>query len=754
MPGQTTGARVLLRHLRDAMAEPIGPQERLDRIVQQIAATMMAEVCSVYVLRDDDVLELFATHGLNAAAVHQSQLQVGQGLVGKIAKFGNLLNLSDAQKHPAFAYLPETGEDAYHAFLGVPMKRAGRPMGVVVVQRKSLETYPLDEVEALETAAMVLSDLVASGELTGLSKQGTQLDMTRPLSLSGVRLSPGIGIGKVVLHEPRVLVTRLFSEDEDGELVRLDHAIKGLRESVDAMVDRDDMAGEGDHVDVLETYRMFAHDRGWVRRIEDAIRDGLTAEAATEKVAQENRSRMQSSPNPYLRERMNDFDDLARRLTVQLMGDSAIGVGDEQISRQVIVAHTMSAAELLDYDSDRLSGLVLEEATSTSHVVIVARALGIAVVQITDVVARVEAGDNIIADGDEGSVQVRPAEDLIASYAEREDFHARQIARYDALRDQPAQTTDGVDISLLMNAGLTMDFSHLDQSGAEGIGLFRTELQFMISSTLPRLGEQTDFYKSVLDAAGDKPVTFRTLDVGGDKVLPYLRNVKEDNPALGWRAIRLSIDRPGLLRVQLRALLRASAGRTLRVLLPMITMVAEIDQVRAVLEREIAAQKSFNHEMPSEILLGAMIEVPSLLWQLDELMHKVDFISVGTNDLFQYMAATDRTNAYMANRYNPVSRPFLRALRQITRAGERHNTPFYLCGELAGDPLSAMALLGLGFRAISMPPSSIGPVKEMVRSIDLQAVAAVVNDALDDLEPAQTLMEVLVDYADHHGVPV
>jgi len=643
MPGQTTGARVLLRHLRDAMAESNGPQERLDQIVQKIAATMTAEVCSVYVLRDDDVLELFATHGLNAAAVHQSQLQVGQGLVGKIAKNGNLLNLADAQKHPSFAYLPETGEDAYHAFLGVPMKRAGRPMGVLVVQRKSTKTYPLDEVEALETAAMVLSDLVASGDLTGLSKKGTQLDMSRPLSLTGVGLSPGIGIGKAVLHEPRVLVTRLFSDDEDDELERLDHAIKGLRQSVDAMVDRDDMADEGEHVDVLETYRMFAHDRGWVRRIEDAIRDGLTAEAATEKVAQENRSRMQSSPNPYLRERMNDFDDLARRLTAQLMGDSTNRSSEDLISRQIIVAHTMSAAELLDYDSDRLCGLVLEEATSTSHVVIVARALGIAVVQANDVVARVETGDTLLADGDEGSVHVRPAEDLCDSYVKREEFHARQIARYDALRDQPARTQDGVDIDLLMNAGLTMDFSHLDQSGALGIGLFRTELQFMISSTLPRLGEQTEFYKSVLDAAGDKPVTFRTLDIGGDKVLPYLRNVKEDNPALGWRAIRLSIDRPGLLRVQLRALLRASAGKTLRILLPMITMVAEIDQVRVILEREIAAQKKFGHDMPDDILLGAMIEVPSLLWQLDELMHKVDFISVGTNDLFQYMAATDRT---------------------------------------------------------------------------------------------------------------
>ena len=754
---QNTGPRVLLKNLREAMAEPLGPQERLDRIVQQIAAAMGAQVCSVYVRRADDVLELFGTYGLKAEAVHQSQLQVGQGLVGTIATVGRPLNLAEAEKHPAFAYLPETGEELYKSFLGVPMKRAGRPLGVLVVQTTETKVFDDEEVEALETAAMVLSDLVASGDLKGLAQQGAELDQSGALSLTGTRLSAGIGVGEVVLHEPRVVVEHLFGDDEAEELSRLHKAVKNVRASVDEMlsrnIDRTEGSSGDDHVEVLESYRMFANDRGWVRRIETAISQGLTAEAATEKVSQENRSRLMRSSDPYLRERLTDLDDLSRRLLKELIGDSA-GPGSEG-KNFVVVARTMGAAELLDYDSEFLRGLIIEEAAATSHVVIVARALGIAVVaQVPGFVARAENGDRVIVDGDDGSVHLRPAEDINESYVERVKFRAIREARFDALRELPSVTKDGVNIDLLLNAGLTMDLAQLEHSGAVGIGLFRTELQFMIASRMPRMAEQAAFYKSILDAAGDKPVTFRTLDVGGDKVLPYLHAVKEDNPALGWRAIRLAIDRPGLLRMQVRALLKAADGRQLKIKLPMITNVTEFDQVKAIIQKEIEAQARFGHTLPSEILLGSMIEVPSLLYQLDELMQRVDFISVGSNDLFQFIYASDRTNSYLANRYNPLSRPFLRALREIVRAADRHSTPLQLCGELAGDPLSALALLGVGYTAISMPPASVGPVKEMIRSIDLAAVSQAVHAALDEPIGGQTVTEMLTDFADQHGIPL
>ncbi|MEP2558079.1 MAG: putative PEP-binding protein, partial [Rhizobiaceae bacterium] len=601
---QGTGPRVLLKNLREAMAEPLGPQERLDRIVQQIAAAMGAQVCSVYVRRADDVLELFGTYGLKAEAVHQSQLRVGQGLVGTIATAGRPLNLAEAKKHPAFAYLPETGEELYKSFLGVPMKRAGRPLGVLVVQTTETKVFDDEEVEALETAAMVLSDLVASGDLKGLAQQGAELDQSGPLSLTGMRLSAGIGVGEVVLHEPRVVVEHLFGDDEGEELNRLHKAVQNVRASVDELlsrnIDRTEGSSGDDHVEVLESYRMFANDRGWVRRIEAAINQGLTAEAATEKVSQENRSRLMRSSDPYLRERLTDLDDLSRRLMKELIGDSADPASEGK--NFVIVARTMGAAELLDYDSEYLRGLIIEEAAATSHVVIVARALGIAVVgQVPGFVARAENGDGVIVDGDDGSVHLRPAEDVKESYVERVKFRAKREARFDALRDLPSVTKDGVNIDLLLNAGLTMDLAQLEHSGAAGIGLFRTELQFMIASRMPRMMEQATFYKSVLDAAGDKPVTFRTLDVGGDKVLPYLHAVKEDNPALGWRAIRLAIDRPGLLRMQIRALLKAANGRRLKIKLPMITAVTELDQVRALIDKEIEAQARFGHTLPSEV---------------------------------------------------------------------------------------------------------------------------------------------------------
>lgn len=757
MLGQGTGPRVLLKYLREAMAEPLGPQERLDRIVQQIAAAMGAQVCSVYVRRADDVLELFGTYGLKAEAVHLSQLRVGQGLVGTIAAAGRPLNLAEAEKHPAFAYLPETGEELYKSFLGVPMKRAGRALGVLVVQTTEIKAYEEEDVEALETAAMVLSDLVASGDLKGLSQQGTELDQSGSVSLTGAKLAPGIGIGQVVLHEPRVVVEHLFGDDEQTEMNRLAVAVQSVRASVDEMISRNFNRTDGvdgdDHREVLESYRMFANDRGWVRRIEAAISQGLTAEAATEKVSQENRSRLMRSSDPYLRERLTDLDDLSRRLMKQLMGDSATAV--EEGENIIVVARTMGPAELLDYDNAKLRGLIIEEATVSSHVVIVARALGIAVVgQVAGFVARAENGDRVIVDGDEGNIHLRPPEDVNASYLERVTFRAKREARFDALRDKPAVTRDGTEIELLLNAGLAVDLAQLEHSGATGIGLFRTELHFMIASRLPRVEEQTKFYKSVLDAAEGKPVTFRTLDIGGDKVLPYLRTVKEDNPALGWRAIRLAIDRPGLMRMQLRALLQASVGRQLKIKLPMVTMVTEIDNVRATLDKEIEAQKKFGHDLPSEILLGSMIEVPTLMWQLDELMQRVDFVSVGTNDLFQFMAASDRSSSYLANRFNALSRPFLRALREIVRACERHNTPLQLCGELAGDTLSALALFGVGYRSISMPPTSIGPIKEMVRAMDMAVVADTVNAAIDESIGGQTMTEVLRDLADHQGIPL
>ena len=754
---ETLGPRSLLRRLREAMAENLSGQEQLDSIVREIAANLRSEVCSVYVLRDDDVLELYGNVGFNPDAVHLASLKVGEGLVGTIAETGRILNLEDAHQHPAFAYLPETGEEAYHAFLGVPMRRAGRALGVVVVQNKRRGGYREIDVEAVETAAMVLSDLVAAGRLDGMSPTGRSLDLERPHRADGTRLAAGIGIGRVFLHEPRVVIRNLFHDDAERELSRLRDGIEALREQVDRLVERRDIDHEGDHREVLESFRMFAHDKGWLARMEGAIRDGLTAEAAVEKIKQENRARLGAAADPYLRERIHDFDDLSRRLHKLLTGYGQ--AGDELPEATVLVARSMGAAELLDYDRERLVGLAIEEAAPTSHVVIVARALGLPVVgQLRGIVARAENGDEAICDGDGGRVYLRPVEDVRDHYVERVALAGARREHLAALRDRPAVSRDGIPVELMLNAGLLMDLPHLAASGAAGVGLFRTELQFMIANSLPRVDEQQAFYARVLDAAGGRPVIFRTLDVGGDKILPYLKRIEEENPALGWRSIRLSIDRPGLLRIQLRALLRAAAGRSLSLMLPMVTEAREIDRVREILDGELSMHGRFGYEPPTVLELGSMIEVPNLLWQLDELMNRVDFVSVGSNDLFQFMCASDRTNAHMADRYTPLSRPFLRALREIVRAGHRNETPVHLCGEMGGDPLTALAVVALGYRHISMPAAALGTVKEMLLSLDVGTAERFLNGLLDEPggdagEGGERLHEALVAWAGENGVP-
>ena len=536
MRGALGGPRVLLRRLREVMAEPVSAQDRLDKVVVLIAANMVAEVCSVYVLRVDGTLELYATEGLKREAVHQTVLKADEGLVGLVASEANPINLSDAQAHPAFSYRAETGEEIYHSFLGVPVLRAGNTLGVLVVQNRARRTYTEEEEEALQTTAMVLAEMIASGELSSLARPGAEPVARHAMHLTGSSLSDGIALGHVVLHEPRVVITDVIADDVQHELKRLDAAIATLREDLDRLVEHRDIADGGEHRDVLEAYRMFSYDQGWLHRIREAVMTGLTAEAGVERVQSDTRARMLRASDHYLRDRLHDLDDLANRLMRVLMGQDHAPTKEQMPENAIVVARSMGPAALLDYDRKRLRGLILEEGGPTSHVSIVARALGIPTVgEIENATGLVEPNDPIIVDGSTGHVHMRPPQDIQASYGERVKLRARRQAQYRALRERPCITKDGQKISLMINAGLTIDLPHIEDTGAAGIGLFRTELQFMVATTLPRTGEQLALYRAVLDAAGKKPVTFRTLDIGGDKVLPYMRNIEEENPALGWR---------------------------------------------------------------------------------------------------------------------------------------------------------------------------------------------------------------------------
>ncbi len=735
MPGPAIrGPRSLLRQIREAM-ESGGPvQARLDMAVRIIARSMVAEVCSLYLRRGSGDLELFATEGLSREAVHVTRLAPGVGLVGEIVKLGRPLNLSDAPNHPAFSYRPETGEDPYHAFLGVPLLRGGRAIGVLVVQNRTERIYGEDEVEDLQIIAMVLAEMVAGGErLAEGALKDVEIAPHKPERLKGVRFAEGLAYGVAVLHEAPVPREQLLSDDAMAEEARLKTAIAALQTQIDEMMDGPHGL-VGASFEVIETYRMFAHSRGWNRSLEEAVRSGLTAEAAVERVRSEHRATVGQARDPYLRERLHDLEDLNDRLLRHLSGDGG-RVHLELPDNAILIARNLGPADILEYDRGRLKGILLEEGSVASHAGIVARALEIPCVgRLSGLRDRVNQGDPVIVDAESGEAYLRPRLDVVEALRARMAVRDQRRAEFARLRDTPAFTRDGAKISLLMNAGLAVDLDILAETGAEGIGLFRTEFQFMVAEELPKLNAQTQLYTRVLEAANGMPVTFRTLDLGGDKILPYLEAEREDNPALGWRAIRMGLDRPALLRQQLRALIVATHGRELRVMFPLVVSVEEFRAARAMVDVEIAWAERWGRPAPSQLRVGAMIEAPALIWHLDALLPMTDFVSIGTNDLMQYMFAADRGNPRVADRYDPLSPPALRALKTIQTACADSGTPVSVCGEMAGRPIEAFALIALGYDQLSMPPGGIGPVKQMVLSCDREAARRGVDGLLKGTE--------------------
>ncbi|MGO4687598.1 phosphoenolpyruvate--protein phosphotransferase [Brevundimonas sp. 2YAF1] len=723
----TRGPRNLLRQIREAMAGGGPAQDRLDMVVRTIAQSMVAEVCSIYLRRASGELELFATQGLNPEAVHTTRLRPGEGLVGEVARLAQPISLSDAPSHPSFSYRPETGEDPFHAFLGAPLLRGGRAIGVLVVQNRAARRYDEEEVEDIQTIAMVLAETVASGELLAQDElRDVEVAPHRPERLKGQKFAEGLAYGVVVQHEAPLAPEQLLSDDPAAEEKRLAEALRALKAGIDLMLEGGQTKLGGVSFEVLETYRMFADDRGWNRSLEEAVRSGLTAEAAVDRVRNEHRARFANARDPYIRERLHDFEDLANRLLRVLAGDNP---GHRDLPDDaILVARNLGPADLLEYPRHKLRGLLLEEGSAASHAAIVARALQIPCVgRLQGLRDRLSEGDQVIVDGETGEAYLRPRPDMLAAVQTRMAVRAQRRAEFDLLRDTPAVTRDGTRITVLTNAGLAVDLENLDATGAEGIGLFRTEFQFMVSDELPRLDAQTALYKLVLDAAGDRPVTFRTLDIGGDKVLPYLDNEREENPALGRRAIRLGLDRPALLRMQIRALLTAAAGRELRVMFPMIATVDEFRAARELVDVECDWARRRGRPLPSLLRVGAMVECPSLLWHLDALLPLTDFVSIGTNDLLQYMFAADRTNPLVSDRYDPLSPPALRALAEIQQKCADSATPVSVCGELAGRPLEAFALITLGYTRLSAPAGGVGPVKRMILSADLPAARRGMN---------------------------
>jgi phosphotransferase system enzyme I (PtsP) len=664
------------------------------------------------------------------------------------------LALSDAQSHPAFVYRPETGEDIYRSLMGVPILRSGRVAGVLVVQNKNERSYSDEEIEAMQITAMVLAELVASGDLVNPHERApAEGNALLPIRMDGVALNGGMAMGTAVLHLPDIAIRQVVAEDPNIEIRRLDEAVLAVHQDLDRLFGRGEMSSAGEHREVLDAYRMVASDSGWIGRIGDAIRSGLTAEAGVQQVRENIRIRMSQLTDPYLRERLDDMEDLSRRLLQRLTGGTDAGEARDLPDDVVVVARSVGPAELLDYDPGRLRGLIMERGSTTAHVSIVARALDIPVIgQVKDLFTKVDAGDTVIVDAENRQVFVRPVEDVQQGFAET--LRLRDVRRqaFAQLRDQPAVTLDGIPVSLNINAGLELDVPQVHSTGADGIGLFRTEIPFMVRAAYPDVEAQTALYRAVLDQADGKPVVFRTLDVGGDKELPYFESEAGENPALGWRAIRIALDRPAMLRQQVRALVRAADGRSLSVMFPMIAEAAEYHLAREVLDVELAREKAAGRTLPKKLSVGVMVEVPSLLWQLPALAESVDFLSVGSNDLLQFLFASDRGNPRMAERYDPLSPPALKVFLDVARTADKAGRPLSLCGEMASRPLEAMALIGLGYRSLSLTAASIGPVKTMVRSLRVRVLREYMKTILDSRE--HSLRDRLRAFAQDHDFAI
>ncbi|WP_199554302.1 phosphoenolpyruvate--protein phosphotransferase [Sandaracinobacteroides hominis] len=748
-----SGARELLRRLHDVMAARTPTQSKLDQVAVLIAGALESEVASIYLLREG-MLELFATRGLKQQAVHVTRLAFGQGLVGTIAESREPLNLAEASAHPRFAYRPETGEERFHSFAGVPIIRRERTVGVLAVQHMRPRDYDDVEIEALQTVAMVLAELIAAAGLVDDQAAAPRAPRdTSPIRIAGLKLVDGMARGVAVYHEPRVVITNTVAEDAEVERERLKAAFTRMREDIDTMVTRAEFAGPGDHDEILETYKMFALDEGWARRINDGIDGGLTAEAAIEAVAQAQRIKLGSAADPYLRERLHDLEDLSNRLIRIVSGQSGTAAERGLTEPAILIARNLGPAELLEYDRRQLVGVALEEGSLTAHVTILARAMGIPMLgRARDLRAQVAEGDPLLLDASAGALFVRPPQAVIDSFSAQTALRAKKQAEFEKLRDLPATSLDGVRIELMMNAGLRSDLPALELTNADGIGLFRTEFQFLVSATLPRKGRQVALYRDVLEAAGDRPVVFRTVDIGGDKAVPYVeeKGEREENPAMGWRALRLALARSGLMAAQSSALLEAAAGRTLNLMFPMVAEPWEFQEARRIVEqrRERLARAGLPHA--AHVRFGAMLEVPALAMVLDELLPHLDFLSIGTNDLTQFLLAADRGNPKLADRYDWLSRGVLRYLKLVVDQANAADVSVSVCGEMGGRPLEALALMALGVKRLSITPAAIGPVKAMVRSAELAPLRMAMADWL--ATPGCDIRRELTVLAERQGI--
>ncbi|MDG1819658.1 MAG: phosphoenolpyruvate--protein phosphotransferase [Porticoccaceae bacterium] len=738
----------------------------LSIIVKEVSTAMQAGVCSVYLFDESDQrYVLMASKGLRGESIGKVRLAMREGLVGLVAAREEPLNLENADKHPNFAYFEETGESPFHSFLGVPIIHHRKVLGVLVLQEESQRKFGDEEEAFVVTVCAQLSGAIAHAEATGALRQlaSAGRGKSREAVFQGLPSSPGVGIGRVVLVSDTAdlaAVPERFVKDTSAEIEIFRTALESAKEDMRNLGEGLESKLSSEEMALFEVYIRMLDDRSLGGEVIAAIIAGQAAQSAWSSVILKHVRTFQKMDDPYLRERAADVNDLGKRVLGYLQRNQKKSLPLPR--RIILVGEDLSASALADIPVSRLVGIVSVKGSSNSHMAIVGRALGVPTVMgAVDLPWAEMEGHELIIDGFSGDVISRASRSMRRVYLERQREEKQLAKDLEKLRDIPCVTPDGVPLSLWMNTGLRQDIAIALKSSAQGVGLYRTEIPFLMRSSFPTEDEQTVIYREQLQGFAPQPVTMRTLDIGGDKDLPYFP-IEEENPFLGWRGIRISLDHPEIFLAQIRAMLRASEGlNNLRIMLPMISSVPELDRALELIDRaynELLEEEGYSIQRPQ---VGAMIEVPAAVYQVKELGRKVDFLSVGTNDLTQYLLAVDRNNPRVANLYHALHPSVLRALKIIHEQATAVNCQISVCGEVAGDPLGAVVLLGLGYENLSMSANSLLKVKSMLNQVsksearilakralrmsDASSVSVFLSDALNRPELSKLYRPVLAD---------
>lgn len=727
-------------------------QEALESIVSVVAERMSTEVCSLYIFdpRARD-LTLWATEGLNPSSVGKVRMALDEGLTGLVLERLEPVMVVDALAHPRYKYFPETNEERYHSFLGVPVIERKKPLGVIVVQTLRRRRFGGDELRLMKAIAAQVASIVVQLRLSEsledkekerddyrermmdairrLRAYQQQQDATESPALEesrkahrlgGVPAAPGFGIGAAHVLRPLITfdqVGELRCEDPAAEWQRFlaaqRRSIEQIEELKAKMSDRMPDVAPG----LFDTHRMMIEDKSFLEKIHTFIDDKFAAETALQFTVDEYVGAFARMTDRYLRERSADVRDIGHRLLKNLLG---VEQADQALPEDgVLVAEELTLSDLASLSPERLRGITLATGGATSHATILAKSFEIpTVVGIDSLVESVHEGDPLIVDGNSGVVYVRPSKDVLAEY-ERLDREYRDFNReLETLKDLPAETSDGKRVKLEANIGLTGDLVFAARHGAEGVGLYRTEFPFLTYRSFPDEEEQVALYRRVIESLGSKRVTIRTLDLGADKYPAYMRSPKEENPFLGFRSIRISLENRDVFKVQLRAILRASALGSVRLLLPMISSLEEVVRAKELVTEARRELRAARHAFDEKLPVGIMVEVPAAVMQAEELVEEVDFLSLGTNDLIQYLLAVDRNNRRVASLYEPLHPAVLRAVAATAKAAKRAGKPLSVCGEMAADPVCALVLIGLGIDQLSMGSFYIPSIKRLIRSVE------------------------------------